>query len=317
MSTPHDSAETPAEAAEKLHAEIVAKADGVVAPDSTSVPNADALTPAQAAAAIHADVQEKAEQYAVEAEQTVTVVAAPVVDPVVGNRETLYRRPSASVPIVDVEDAVAAPVEVSAPVERDRASERAERNRTLGVVERPAEKPAEVVTPVAKPKRTTDKWHGSLAFLVIRVLAAGILGFRGYQHLYLMSDTRQFLAHSLLPQHYLTYFVWGLGIVELLIAFLLLLGFLTRFAGLLLLALECAILTLFVYGKTSPFSHPPTPANQIPNILTYGIRGETELLLAGQGLIFLLLGAGGWAIDAGLRRSRARNRALRDAGDIN
>ncbi|MDN5985654.1 MAG: hypothetical protein L0H88_08035 [Propionibacterium sp.] len=41
---------------------------------------------------------------------------------------------------------------------------------------------------------------------------------------------------------------------------------------------------------------------------TAGFSGDIELLLAGIGLVFLLVGAGGWSLEGGIRRSRVRRK---------
>ncbi len=198
------------------------------------------------------------------------------------------------------------PTQIMAPVEpsiRDRAAEREERNKRLGVVA-PAPAPMAAFSDheLAKPKRTTDRWNGALSFTVLRLVTAAILGVRGWQHLTDLAATNQMFANSILPQS--NYWGWGLGIAEIVAAVFFLLGFATRFAGILLMAIEVGMLVFFLWGKKNPFQ-----AGQM------GFVGELELLLAAVGLVFLFLGSGGWAFDAMFRNRRAERKAAKLSGD--
>ena len=90
----------------------------------------------------------------------------------------------------------------------------------------------------------------------------------------------------------------GVGILALVLAAMILFGLGTRIAAVLLAALAVATLVLFRWGHFNPFV-----AGRA------GFSGDLEFLLAGIGLCLLFVGAGGWSVDAGLRRSRARRKA--------
>lgn len=185
--------------------------------------------------------------------------------------------------------------------ERDRAAEREERNRRLGIVQQEAE-PVAFAEPVELPKRTTDRWHGALSMTLLRLAVAAILGVRGWQHLTDLSATNAMFANSILPQS--QYWGWGLGIAEIVASVFFLLGFATRFAGILLMTIEIGMLVFFLWGKKNPFQ-----AGQM------GFVGELEVLLAAVGFLYLFLGSGGWAFDAMFRNKRAERKAAKAAGE--
>jgi putative oxidoreductase len=167
-----------------------------------------------------------------------------------------------------------------------RAGERAARDRLLGKVERPA---GELT--IVRDARTNDKFFGALGLFVLRLVTAAIMGVHGYQHLTDFHGTETFLTKVGIPDPHIM--AWVLGIGECLAALGLLFGALTRLAGLGVAAIAISALTFVRWGKVNPFVHGQP-----------GFTGELELLLAGVGVLFLLLGAGGWSIDGGIRRSR-------------
>ncbi len=176
-----------------------------------------------------------------------------------------------------------------------RARQKAERDRRLGTVA-PAAAPA--AAPAGKPrtKRTTDKFAGSLGLFFLRVVAAATVGVLGFQIITESGPVISALQGIGVPQADMV--SMGVGVLVLVIAVMLLFGLGTRIAAVLLVALAAATLAFFRWGRFNPFI-----AGQA------GFSGDMELLLAGIGLCFLFLGAGGWSIDAGLRRSRARKKA--------
>lgn len=184
--------------------------------------------------------------------------------------------------------------------EADRAAARAERQRALGIRSR-SEDTGDTAVAV-RPRRTTDRWHGSLALHLLRWITAAIMGVRAYQHLTHLTRTTDWVANSVLPQPH--YFAWGIGIAEAVIAVLLIIGGFTRLAGLALMVLSIGELVFFIWGKANPFS-----AERI------GFNGELELVLAGLGLLFLLLGSGGWGMDAMFRRKRWAAKDARAMGN--
>lgn len=174
-----------------------------------------------------------------------------------------------------------------------RAATRAERNRALGKVSRPAPEPP-AATKVAVPAvlRTTDRWHGSLALFVLRLILGGIFFIRGIQSLTALGDTQQFIdQNTVLP--YPEILGWVMAIGQLLIAISLIFGFLVRVAGFFALVTAVLALVFVLWGVTNPFQ-PDVP----------GFTGEFQLLIAGVGLLFLLLGGGRWGIDGTMRKRR-------------
>ncbi|MDO5683876.1 MAG: DoxX family protein, partial [Propionibacteriaceae bacterium] len=103
-----------------------------------------------------------------------------------------------------------------------------------------------------------------------------------------INSVQTMLANTIIPEPVIMSFV--LTGAEVAIALALLFGVLTRIAGLGLAIIGISAL-VFVHWITNPF---------IGNALT----GELELLLAAVGLLFLLVGAGGWSVDAAFRRRR-------------
>lgn len=181
-----------------------------------------------------------------------------------------------------------------------RAAERAERNRALGKVERPAPEPPPVV--LTTQVRTTDKWHGSLGLFVLRIVLGAIMFIHGIQHLTSIGDTQQFVAQStVLP--YPEILGWVLGIGEVLIAIALIFGFLVRVAGVGAMAIGVMALAFVLWGAVNPFQ-PDMP----------GFIGELELLIVGVGFLFLMVGGGRWGVDGALR---ARRRLKKEAAASN
>lgn len=232
------------------------------------------------------------------AEQTVLTGDAPAAPLFV------YEHPDARMQEATVERTyVEAPVAETlvAPAVVDRDALREERNRQLGVVTR-NDDPAPVV--VAKPvPRTTDRWHGSVGFFLLRLVTGLMVATHGVQRILHLTATKEYFAHSILPSS--EYFAWGATIAEIIVGLMLILGLGTRIAGLLLAVLSIGYLVLFTWGKVNPFTDH-----------TVGFYGELELLMAAVGLLFLLLGGGGWGIDRIVRRNRARKKEAKAFGQI-
>ena len=177
-------------------------------------------------------------------------------------------------------------------VDPDREAAREARAKRLGIVSA-APPVAEQVVVAPKVKRTTDKWHGSLGLFLLRFATAALLFVQGYSRLMHWTATKEFFSHSVLPNS--TYFAIAVIAAELLAALLLVFGFMTRFAGVLLVSVEVIFLAFFIYGKSGAIY---TPGEA-------GFRGDIEILMAAIGLLFLLLGGGGFAMDRIFRRKRA------------
>lgn len=181
-----------------------------------------------------------------------------------------------------------------------RAAERAERNRSLGKVDRPAPEPPPVV--LTTQVRTTDRWHGALGLFVLRIVLGAIMFIHGIQHLTSIGDTQQFVAQStVLP--YPEILGWVLGIGELLVALALIFGFLVRVAGVGAMAISIMALAFVLWGSVNPFE---------PNVP--GFLGELELLIVAVGFLFLLVGGGRWGVDGAMR---ARRRLKKEAAASN
>ena len=177
-------------------------------------------------------------------------------------------------------------------------AQRAARDRRLGTV-RPEPQP-QIVTVEPKPKRTTDKFAGSLALFLLRVVMAGIIGIRGYQRITDLGATEQLFA-KFVSDGYVSILAYGLAIGELVVAVLLFFGFATRLAGLLVAAVAICFLVFEYWGNFNPFN-------------ALGFEGELHLLVATVGVVLLFIGSGRWGIDAGLRlrRQRAREEGVED-----
>ena len=173
--------------------------------------------------------------------------------------------------------------------EQDRERRRAERDEVLGIRRKAVQdttEETEVDARQTKDKRSTDKFIGSAGLFVLRVVAAGIIGLHGFAKALDLGAVQGMLAQTVIPEPMIMAYV--LTAAEVAIALALLFGLLTRLAGLGLAAIGTGAL-VFVRWTTNPFT-----GNQL--------AGELELLLAGVGVLFVCLGAGGWSIDRAFRR---------------
>lgn len=174
-----------------------------------------------------------------------------------------------------------------------RARERAERDRRLGTVH--ADEQAEPVVPAVAPKPTTDKFFGSVGLFVLRLVTAALVGVYGFQSLTQRQPVIDTIARIGVPQASTA--AWVFAGLLLLVALMILFGFATRVAGFILAALGVVMLVFVKWGAFNPFR-----AGQP------GFSGDIELLLVGVGWLLLFIGAGGWSLDAGMRRSRAKRK---------
>lgn len=228
-------------------------------------------------------------------------IATPVIAPLFRDERTTTVEADAPAAAVTTQEApVESEAEKTAVIDRD--AEREARAKRLGIVAAPAPA-AEPVVAVAKPARTTDKWHGSLGLFLLRLVTGLLLITQGWAHLSHWTQTQEFFARSVLPQP--MYFALGVTIAEIVAGVLLIVGLATRLAGLLLVAIEAILLGFFIYGKSGAIFTPGEP----------GFKGDIEILLAAIGLLFLLLGGGGLALDRIFRRNRARAREERLLGN--
>lgn len=141
-------------------------------------------------------------------------------------------------------------------------------------------------------QRSTDKWAGSLGLFLLRLVVAAIMGVHGANKLLNLPATTEMLQSTIIPAPGVMAIV--IGAAEIAIAIALVFGLLTRFAGLGVALVAGGALAFVQWGPWSPFR--PGEA---------GFNGELELLLVAVGILFLLVGGGGWSIDRGFRSRRA------------
>ena len=178
--------------------------------------------------------------------------------------------------------------EAARQAEEARNFERAARARALGSVPL-SDAPADLPPPPHKPDN--DRFLGSVGLLVLRLILVAFVGVRGIQVLFDIEGTTAWLAGHGLPA--ITVLAWVLGVVLLLCTLMLLLGFGTRTAALIIALMTIALLVFVRWGAVPMFS-----AGQP------GFLGEGELLAAGVALALVFLGSGGWAVDGAMRHSR-------------
>ncbi len=142
--------------------------------------------------------------------------------------------------------------------------------------------------PVTVVQRTNDKFFGSLGLFLLRLIVAAIMGVHGANKLMNLPAAVEMLQSTILPSPNILAIV--IGSAEVAIAIALVFGLLTRVAGLGVALVAGGALAFVQWGNWSPFK--PGEA---------GFTGELELLLVGVGLLFLLVGGGGWSVDRGFR----------------
>lgn len=171
-----------------------------------------------------------------------------------------------------------------------RAQQRAARDQQLGTVRTvdEAEQPVATVT-----RRSTDAPLGALAFFLVRLAVGGWAGIVGWQALVDQQATVDALLKVGIPQEYTSWLGWGTGIGLLVIAFFVLVGLGTRIFAALMLAGVAGFLAFFRFGPFSPFLEGH-----------FGFYGDRDVFLAVLCLLLVLLGAGGWSVDANMRRRR-------------
>ncbi len=155
--------------------------------------------------------------------------------------------------------------------------------------------------PVVVTRRSTDAFAGALGLFLLRLVVAAIIGVHGVNKLLNLPATTETLQNTILPAPSILAIV--VGAAEVAIAIALLFGLLTRVAGFGLILVAGGALAFVLWGPWSPFR--PGQA---------GFTGELELLLAAVGVLFLLVGGGGWSVDRGFRARRAADKAARAAG---
>lgn len=184
--------------------------------------------------------------------------------------------------------------------ERERlAAVRAEHEATVNPP--PPAEPAAAAPLTRKQRRrltpVTDRFFGSLGLFVLRLTLAVPFGVHGVQKLLGMDEAAAFFES-------LSFFGYQLpvpgplaiatGVGEVLIAVSLLVGFLTRFAGIGMMIISIGALIMVQWTSMPDLLGPEA----------VGVAGELELVLAGAGLLVLCIGAGGWSLDRLFRRER-------------
>jgi len=171
--------------------------------------------------------------------------------------------------------------------EEARQFERAARDRALGSV--PLADATDLPPPLPRPDN--DKFLGSAGLLVLRLVLAAFIGVRGIQVLFDLDGATDWLTQHNLPSPVII--AWVLGIGLLLCTLMLLFGFGTRTASLIVAVLAIAVLVFVEWGAVGLFVSGRA-----------GFVGDTELLTAGAALALVFLGSGGWAVDGAMRHSR-------------
>ncbi len=178
----------------------------------------------------------------------------------------------------------------------ERAARREAREAALAA---PAPQPLVAPEPVVIHKRTNDKFWGSLGLFLLRIVLAGIFAIRGLNILTDIPAAQAEFAKTVLAFYPPGPQVMAIvtGVASLLIALALLLGLLTRLAGLGIALIAGGALALVYWGPWSPFVQGQP-----------GFLGEYQLLLAVVGLLLLFIGGGGWSLDRSFRAGRERNK---------
>lgn len=176
-----------------------------------------------------------------------------------------------------------------------RAQNRARRDEQLGTVQPVPEPEPQVVTVT---KRSTDAPAGSLALLLVRLALGGWTGIVGWQALVNRQAVIDALIKVGLPEASTSSTAWAVGIGLIVMAFFLVFGFATRVFAAVMLAGVVGFLAFFRFGPFSPFleNH-------------FGFYGDRDVLLGVACLVLLLVGAGGWSLDARVRHRRRAARA--------
>lgn len=268
-------------------------------PEATAVvpepePTAVVETPANSARPV-AEAPSDAESTAVLPRE---VPAGPVPF-AVGPTESIFRAPSPATG--SSPDPEPTRMEQLSDEERKLAAERAaRRDARAAALAAPAPQPQAAPEPVIIHKRTNDKFLGSLGLFLLRLVLAGIFAIRGLNLLTDIPAAQAMFARTIIPEPGIMAIVTGAA--ALLIALSLVLGLLTRLAGLGIALIAGGALAFVYWGNWSPFiaGRP-------------GFLGEYELLLAVVGVLLICIGGGGWSLDRSFRSGREKDKADRAA----
>lgn len=172
------------------------------------------------------------------------------------------------------------------------AAQRAARASHLGTVT-PVADPAEAQT-VVVTKRSTDAFAGSLGLFLVRVVLAVWAGALGWQGLVNRSAVVEMMSTVGLPADLSGYGVWAVGGGLIVTAVFLLFGIATRIFATIMTVGLAIFLVFFRFGAFSPFIEG-----------TFGFYGDRELFAALLSVLLVLIGAGGWSVDARIRKRKA------------
>ena len=214
-----------------------------------------------------------------------------------GPTESIFRQPSPT----SGPDFEATHVEQVSDEELKLAAERAaRRDARSAALAATAPVPPAAPEPVIIQQRTNDKFWGSVGLFLLRLVLAAILAVRGLNILTDIPAAQAQFAATVIP--YPSIMAIVTGVAALLIALSLILGLLTRLAGLGIALIGGGALAFVQWGSWSPFiaGRP-------------GFLGDYELLLTAVGVLLLCIGAGGWSLDRSVRAGRASNRGGRAA----
>lgn len=139
---------------------------------------------------------------------------------------------------------------------------------------------------------TTDRGHGALALLLLRLAVSAVLVAHAVKHLQDLDGFKAFVGELGVPAADTAAILTP--IAELAIAFGLVFGLAVRVAGL-------GLTALFVLIIIAMYRDDPLFPEELP-----GFTGELEVLLAVCGLVFLLLGGGAWGLDKFFRSRHSR-----------
>lgn len=180
-----------------------------------------------------------------------------------------------------------------------RAQNRARRSEQLGTVDPVPEVEPQIVTIT---NRSTDKFAGALGLFLVRLVLAGWTGIVGYQSLIDRQATLDAMIKVGLPQATSESLVWLVGVGLIVIAAFLLFGVATRIFAAIMLVGTGVFLAFFRFGAFSPFleNH-------------FGFYGDRDVFIAVLCLLLVLVGGGGWALDARVRHRRANAKRVVEA----
>ena len=171
-----------------------------------------------------------------------------------------------------------------------RIQSRAQRDERLGTVH-PVENDEPRVVTITKP--STDRFFGACGLFLVRIVLAAFTGIVGWQAMVNRPAVVEALTYTGVNSSVASSAALFVGILLLIAAFFMLIGLATRLLSIGLLAATGAFLAFFRFGPFSPFLEGK-----------FGFYGDREVLLATLFLVMIFLGAGGWSLDAGMRRRR-------------